>query len=63
MSNVEQILKNNNIDYKLHIYSNDENEVHFAKEASEKLWVWLDRIFKTLVVEWNLELFVWVISS
>lgn len=63
MSNVEQILKKKKIEYRIHKYSHDHWNIHFAKEASDKLWVPLERIFKTLVVDWNGELLVAVISS
>lgn len=63
MSNVEKILDKNNLNYKIHNYSHDEDNFHFAKEASEKLWIELWRIFKTLIVESEWIYYVAVISS
>lgn len=61
MSNVEKILKQNWINYKKHIYLNKISH-HFALEASKELWIWENRIFKTLIVEWDKEFYVWIIS-
>jgi len=63
MSNVEKILDKNKINYKVYSYSHNENNLHFAQEASEKMWIELWRIFKTLVVDAEWIFYVVVLSS
>lgn len=63
MSNVEQILKQQDIDYQVHTYDHDSNTPSFAEEASVMLCVELSRVFKTLVVDSDGTLFVCVIPA
>lgn len=62
MSNVEKILKKHKVLYKIHEYTHDEENISYAQEAADKLWVELWVIFKTLVIEWWWDLFVAIIS-
>lgn len=60
---VEKILKKEKIEYKVLEYKS-ESLSEFAKEASEKLWIKLDKIFKTLIItNWESKFFVCVIPS
>ncbi|HJO94958.1 MAG TPA: Cys-tRNA(Pro) deacylase [Victivallales bacterium] len=47
------ILKVKNINFTLHEYKHDPSCTHYASEASEKLGVNPDQMFKTLIVEIN----------
>lgn len=45
-----KLAKQRNLDYQLHEYTHDSNAASFGLEASEKLGIAAERVFKTLVV-------------
>ncbi len=52
MSSVPQILSSKWYDFRMHTFQHDLACKQFAIEASEKLWITIDQIFKTLIVQW-----------
>lgn len=45
-----KLAKQRNLDYQLHEYTHDSNAASFGLEATEKLGIAAERVFKTLVV-------------
>lgn len=61
MSVVKQILNSKNIAHKYHTFIHKWWSKQYALEASCELWINLNRIFKTLIVQWEKEMYCCII--